>query len=191
MACKRSLTLLAVLLVASSVAAADTVLTFTPDPSDLDDLNHQWVYLWGVDVPLGPEEFVSAAELTFYNIHNWNDGSNDLFIHQLDWTELGVEQAYDDQGGGDYFATAYLGEHTHLVTYQNLPSTPQDLTYAFTGGDLAVLNGYLADGRVGLGFDPDCHFFNDGVELSLVVIPEPASLVLLALGCLVLTVVKR
>jgi hypothetical protein len=178
-------TLLAVTLMTHSAAVAD-VMTFTPEPANLDDLDHHWVYIWGIDVPLDPTEVVIAAELTFYNIRNWDENPNILYIHQLDWAELGVQQIYDDQGGGDYFATTFSGEHTHLVTYEDLPTQPQNLTYSFAQDDLAVLNGYLADERVGLGLDPDCHFFNDGVELTLEVIPEPASLVLLGLSGLAL-----
>ena len=44
-----------------------------------------------------------------------------------------------------------------------------------------VLNAYAADGRIGLGLDPDCHFYNDGITLRLVT-PEPTSLALLGLG---------
>lgn len=179
---KRIITLVAVLLTASSMAGADTILTFTPDPEDLNGLDHSWVYTWGVDVSLDPGETVSAAELRFYNIRNWNNSSNDLYVHQLDWTELGVSQTYDSQSGGDYFATIYAGDSTELVEYHDLPSVGQDLTYSFTSDDLAVLNSYLADGRLGLGFDPDCHFYNDKIELSLTVTPEPASLALLAMG---------
>ena len=172
-------------LLAASVARAD-VMTFTPDPPDLGDLDHHWVYTWGIDVPLDPAESVIAADLTFCDIRNWDDNPNVLYIHQLDWAELGVGQLHDGQAGGDYFVLGLSGEHTHLVTYENLPSQPQDITYTFTGDDLAALNAYLADGRVGLGLDPDCHFYNDGLELTLETIPEPDSLVLLGAGALAL-----
>ena len=186
---KRVLTLLAMLLTASSMAGADTVMTFTPDPADLSGLDHYSVYMWGIDVPLAPGELIDAAELRFNNIRNWDDNSNDLYVHQLDWTALGVTEEYDNQAGGDYFATVHPGEHTHLVTYHDLPSVAQDLTYTFTGDDLAVLNGYLADGRIGVGLDPDCHFFNDGIAFTVSVVPEPASLALLAVGGL--AILKR
>lgn len=180
------LTLLAALLMAPCFAGAE-VVTFTPDPPDLDDLAHQWVYTWGIDLALEPGEHVSAAELTFHSIRNWDDNDNVLYIHLLDWAELGVEKIYNDnQGGGDYFATDHGGVSTHLVTYENLPPWPQDLTYHFDADELAALNSYLADERVALGLDPDCHFFNCGVEWVMTIVPEPASLVLLALGGLLM-----
>lgn len=174
-----------VLLAAPYLATADTIMSFTPSPADLGDLDHHRVYEWGIDVPLAPGEYAIAAELTFDNIRNWDDNPNVLYNHLLDWAELGVTQGYDNQGGGDFFVTTYVGEASHLVTYENLPSTPQDLTYTFTADDLVVLNNYLADGRVGIGIDPDCHFCNDGVELTITT-PEPGMLAFMALGGLLL-----
>ncbi|MEW6251682.1 MAG: hypothetical protein AB1716_13640 [Planctomycetota bacterium] len=163
-------------------AAADTLVRYSPQPSDLNDLDHYYAYKWGIDLALQPGESVAAAQLSFENIRNWDNAANILYTHVLDWTQSGVGRVYDNQGGGDYFETAYSGAHAHLVTYENLPSTPQDLVYTFTPGELSVLNGYLADGRIGLGFDPDCHFYNDGVELALTIVPEPAALLPLAVG---------
>lgn len=47
---------------------------------------------------------------------------------------------------------------------------------------------WLADGNFGFGIDPDCHYYNNGVELKIVtsstnqVIPEPLSVLLASLG---------
>jgi hypothetical protein len=164
-------------------------LTFTPNPSDLNDLDHTKVYRWGFDVTLPEGETVTSASLTLSSISNWDNNPNVLYIHLLDWTERGVKQSNDNEGGGDYFALAYTGTQTPLVTYQNLTTTPQTLVYSFTSGQLATLNGYLADGRVGLGFDPDCHFYNNGARLQLIT-PEPATLALL-LGAIPLTLRRR
>ncbi len=172
---------LAVLMALPCVAAADTFsMTYSPTPGDMFDLDHYTVYTWGIDVPLAAGESVIGAELSFDNIRNWNDASNDLFIHLLDWAELGLVEIFDDnQEGGDYFAT-FDGPQTLLTVFEDLPETPQDITYTFTADELVTLNAYLADGRVGLGLDPDCHYYNDGIELTLV-IPEPATVALVAL----------
>ena len=182
---KRVFTLLVVLLTASCIVNADTVYTFTPDSGDLNDLDHYRAYVWGIDVPLDQGETAIAASLTFHQIRNWNNNANILYNHLLDWTELGEQEIVDNQGGGDYFETAFIGPHSHLVTYENLTTEPLDLVYEFTQNDLASLNAYLADGRIGLGFDPDCHFYNTGVDFTLTT-PEPGSLGLLVSGMFLL-----
>ncbi len=162
---------------AVGVASADTTLFFSPTPADLNDLDHSLAYRWGFNVTLPEQEEVIAASLTLRNIRNWDNNPNILYIHLLDWTELGIRQTTDNEGGGDYFAS-YRYDHTPLVTYRNLTTTAGTLVYEFNAGQIATLNSYLADGRIGLGLDPDCHFYNDGVELRLVT-PEPAMWVLL------------
>ena len=43
---------------------------------------------------------------------------------------------------------------------------------------------YSADGNFGLSFDPDCHYWNDGVSLKVETAqtPEPATMLLLGSG---------
>ncbi|MFH1417958.1 MAG: PEP-CTERM sorting domain-containing protein [Planctomycetota bacterium] len=161
-----------------SLAAADEIMTFSPTPANMYNLDHYKVYSWGIDVPLDPGEKIIAAELTFDSIRNWDDNPNVLYIHLLNSPALGLTVLNDNQGGGDYFASLPPSEHTPLVTYWNIPAAPDDRTYTFTDADLVVLNAYLADGRVGLGMDPDCHFYNCGIEWTLVT-PEPGTLILL------------
>ncbi len=177
-------------LAAAALARADVrTLVFTPDPADMHDLDHHSVYEWGIDVDLEAGESVLAAELRFENIANWDDGDNVLYTHLLDWAEAGVTDVYyDDQADEDYFDTLYQGTQTPLVTYVNLPSTGQDLIYGFSDDEVAALNDYLADERIGIGIDPDCHFYNDGISL-VVTVPEPTGALLLGLG--VLAAVRR
>jgi hypothetical protein len=127
-------------------------------------------------------ERVTGATLSFDSIRNWDNNPNVLYIHLLDDGPLGVTKGYDGQGGGDNFA----GQGLVLTIYQNLPRTPQDLSYSFTDDQIAALNDYAADGRFALGFDPDCHFWNCGVQLDVLteiaVVPEPATMTLLLVG---------
>ena len=175
---KRIFALSIIVLASAGSAWADT-LTFTPKPIDLSDLDHTKVYRWGFDVNLPQGETVTAATLTLIDIRNWDNNPNVLYIHLLDWTPSGVKQSDDNEGGGDYFTVSFRGPQTPLVTYRNLSTTPQTLVYEFTPAQVTALNGYLADGRVGLGFDPDCHFYNNGIHLQMVT-PEPATMALLA-----------
>jgi hypothetical protein len=77
--------------------------------------------------------------------------------------------------------TTNSATNTYLTTYHDNdgPTTTTTLTYTFTGL-LNTLDSYISDGHIGtyadfgLGFDPDCHFFNDGVQLTICTdIPPP------------------
>jgi len=163
--------------------------SLVPPDRDLGDLDHYKYYTWGMETPWSvvpdagsePEQAFSAS-LSFNSIWNWDNSPNVLYIHLLDDAPLGVSTEYDGQGGGDNFA----GQGIVLTVYRNLPSTAQDLSYSFSGDEIAALNDYAADGRFALGFDPDCHFYNCGVKLDVLtaspVVPEPATMTLLLVG---------
>jgi hypothetical protein len=63
-----------------------------------------------------------------------------------------------------------------------------DFTYTLSAADIAVLAADIANGsNVALGFDPDCHFWNNGIVFTINTsaagsVPEPASLTLLMVG---------
>jgi len=66
-----------------------------------------------------------------------------------------------------------------------------NFTYYFSASDLTVLAADIASGNdIALGFDADCHFWNDGITLTINTTasgsqtgtPEPATLSLFALG---------
>ena len=153
----------------------------TPNPSDLSDLDHTKYYKWGINTPWSFLEDEVTATLTLKGIRNWDSGANVLFIHLLNYAPLGVTSGNDYEGGGDYFA----GNGVLLVQYNNLPTYPQDLVYTFTSAQLNSLLSYASDGRFALGFDPDCHFYNDGISLDISDkpnTPEPATVGLLLAG---------
>lgn len=159
---------------------------FNPNPADLYDLSHSRYYTWGIRWT--PPDPVTYAKLTIYDINNWADEQNILFMHLLDRTRPNVRRYRDRQAqqydnflrwrGGNVFLDSYSdadgGKDGDVINYE----------YIFSQTDLASLNAFAADGKFGLGFDPDCHFWNNGVELELStrVIPEPGTLFLLGAG---------
>lgn len=183
----------AALLVPASVSRADT-LTYhlTPSPADLNDLEHTYYYTWGINRPWASGYQVTSAKLFFDNIYNWDNAANVLYTHLLNSGTLGVTSGWDNESGGDYFS----GKGPLLVTYTNLTTAPRDLTYLFTDAQLTSLNTYAADGRFALGFDPDCHFFNDGVSLDVTVsqvgsVPEPATMAIMGIGAVAVMLKRR
>ena len=168
--------------------------TLQPPPSpdhDLWDLHHYRYYAWKItasELNLSSGEVITGASLSFDNIRNEDSQPNSLYISLLSGSDLSfTDEVFigtDAAGFGDDVLDDFAG--ISLVTFQDLPETPQDLTYDFTAGDVAKLKAYAADGVFGIGFDPDCHYFNDGIVLTVETIPEPATCLLLGLGVLML-----
>ena len=107
----------------------------------------------------------------------------------------------------DYIGTRrdhYFVDKNGDVTKGEIPTTngpnyPGDtqganISYDFDAGDLAALNAYIADGFFGFGFDPQCHFYNDGFAFTFTTnltgpgsgspVPEPTTMVLFGFGML-------
>ena len=98
-------------------------------------------------------------------------------------------------GAGIPTADANFGGTTGW-SVTNPSSGKYDYTYTFTSGQLTTLTNYIngtggagSAGTIGIALDPDCHFFNDGISLTMTTqafttqaVPEPASLMLLGTG---------
>jgi hypothetical protein len=94
--------------------------------------------------------------------------------------EGGNTGAHEPSRGGQWIAT--YGDVKSGKQYYNY-------TYVFSAAEVSGLKSAIdADGVFALGFDPDCHFFNDGIKLYVTTanvpaaIPEPASLLLMGTG---------
>ncbi len=175
-----ALTLCFVAIGMSSVHAG--VWIFRPDPIDMFDLDHRWAYTWGID--WDQYEEVTDVTLTFKNIQDYVDEPDDiLYMRLLDNAAPGVTSYWDNQAIGDYFE----GQGVLFDTWSDpngYPAPPVDLTISLTDlGFLDEFNNFASDGNFGLAFDPDCHYWNDGIELRVeTAIPEPGTLSLLLLG---------
>jgi hypothetical protein len=175
-------------------------VTFTPSPADLGDLDHHQATSWGINWSLPAGQQITGAILTFKNIWDWQVEYDQLYIHLLDNPAPGVVYNLDntaDNVYSDYFA----GKGTLLTTW-NDPNGGHainfDLVINFSASQLTALKNYVASApsggsaNFGFGFDPDCHYFNDGVTFQITTqsVPDGGSTIallgtsLLALGFL-------
>lgn len=168
------------------------------------DLDHHRAYTWRIDgVNLGGATITSAT-LTFHNISNWDTNPNMLFIHLLDTARNAGIASFTDASGvpvpssqiRDNFAGTLLGSNplvapgtgNILLTQQSFTTTPRDFVYTFTADQLKVLSAFFLNGsNIAFGLDPDCHFWNNGITLTLntcppTATPEPTTMALLGTG---------
>ncbi|MFO1449109.1 MAG: VPDSG-CTERM sorting domain-containing protein [Opitutaceae bacterium] len=185
--------------------------TFTPNPADLYDLDHHTAVAWGVtgtdalQSQLANGYRISGATITIDKIWDWKKEDDMLFINLLDDPKNGV-QSYTDNTADNVISNYFNGSggnkwqgSTALTTWSdpNGGSAAGAINYSYTFGiaDLAVLTSYLTDPTLngkaafGLGFDPDCHYYNDGIKLIIYTekiptnVPDSgSSVVLLTLG---------
>ncbi len=172
------------------------VYKFTPTDRDLGDLAHDYYYAWGIDWTIPDGEKIVEAYLSIENINDWTQESNDkLYIHLLDNPKKGVNKWFDNEGGRDNWAdknkNALDLTGPMVATYTDNNNYAEDLEYRFS-----VL-GLLPDlqeasktkpgsnnANFGFGFDPDCHYYNCGVELTVRTesVPEPSGLLVMFSG---------
>ena len=182
------------LILGLSANAGAYTYSWTPTPSDLYDLSHDSNYTWGIEWQAIAEhtDLITGASITIKNINDWTIESGDiLYIHLLDSPKVGVTvetdgpQVLDDFDGQGILLTTFSDENdtdgsnpSETFTYVFDPTTDETST-----DQLDYLKLYAKDGVFGFGFDPDCHYFNDGVTFTVITgVPEPITAVLFGLG---------
>ena len=182
----------ALLMLVFGVSSNAAVYQFMPTPADLYDLDHDFAYTWGVDWA-NTNERIFEARLTFFNIHDYRPEENDiLYVNLMDNATSGLTEYYDNEDFGDYFS----GQDVQIGTWSDPAGSfygpGVDVTFNFDADMLGALNSFAADGNFGLSFDPDCHYFNDGVQFTIITdVPEPSTFILLGIGAVGLAAFRR
>ena len=193
---KRTILVAAILLLSAMMAgqAIATVHVFSPDPANMYNLDHYKYYTWGLDWT-AQNERIDDVFVSVKDIRNWWPyEENSLFIRMLDDAALGLYEGDDlTDGIVDYFdgQGVLIDEWSDPVGGYRTRGV--NLRYSLK--DLGLLNefrAYAEDGRVAFAFDPDCHYYNSGVQVTVITdTPEPATFVLFGLGLVGAGLVRR
>jgi hypothetical protein len=167
------------------------------------DLDHHSAYTWRIDNINLNNQKIAGATLTFRNMSNWDTNPNMLFIHLLDSARFSNVSSFIDAAGTpvlaqdiqDNFAGALfntnplvaIGTGNTYLTSHSFTTTATTYVYTFTTAQVQALTAYIANGsNIAFGFDPDCHFWNNGITFQLQTtphsVPEPTTLALLGSG---------
>lgn len=195
-----ALLLLAVVIgMGANVQAAET---FSPTPADMYDLDHNSAYTWNFNLGFKTSDMpITEATLTFTNIRNWQKESNVLYIHLMDpkaTAKMGTKVLSDYYSSGDYFKGKGILVDAWKDGVAPDDFKPQTLSYTFDGELLAALNLYGQDGKIGFGFDPDCHYYNDGITFTVstfvapaTIAPAPGAILLAGVGTMLVGWLRR
>ena len=180
---------LIMLLVCVGFSGAASTMTFTPPDADLYDLDHAYHYAWNID--LGTSNDIVAASITLNDIYDWRYGNDEdvLFVNLLDdwFGPYGPSYVYHERDNTSSTMNEF-GDQNLITTLEVTDDigigseNAKTITINFNSDQLVKLNEYAVDGKIALGFDPDCHFYNSGVSFSVTVVPAPGAILLAGFG---------
>ena len=199
----------AIVLALPAIASAEVVTFQAPTTAGTSsnpnqfDLDHHRAYAWRINGVNLAGKTITGATLTFRNISNWDRNPNMLFIHLLDSAksagvssfqdapanQIPVTDINDDFAGSRYLNNPLVnaGTANTFLAAQSFTTVGRDYVVTFTPAQLQVLSTYFLNGSdVAFGFDPDCHFWNNGITFAFTTtpntVPEPTTMALLGTG---------
>jgi hypothetical protein len=181
---------------AASAAVIEYNYTLRPpsdgggQPHDMYDLDHAKYYFWGMEWDVPSDQTIVGASLTFYNIWDWKIENDDSLKVDL------IDSATDSRVAAKFGGTrsrawrtylGALGRHDNALLQgtdnQTTPRRCRRVGYRLEnwndpeGGRARDFNlvvpipgtlfGWLSDGNFGFGIDPDCHYYNDRIGLTI------------------------
>lgn len=189
-----------------------TILTWQPKPENMYNLAHHTWYVWAISWSLPDGDYIVSAKLDYKEIYNYDTTSKlpgVIFSNLLDnplktgtikqsWSTpyVGWLREENDQNViANRFAGIPAGwDAAYLIDETTFPSVqqpdPTNVTINFDSLEIETLTKYLATApgsdrlNFGIGIDPDCHFYNKGITLTIETapIPEPGTMLLLGTG---------
>jgi hypothetical protein len=186
---------------ATGSRAATTTMSFQPNPVDLNDLDHHYSDSWRIDNLNLSNVQITSASLSFSNIANWDNNTNMLFVYLLDTaahsgvttfqdhplSESPIGDIVDHFANGAVIPSLISGSTAMTKLFQHsFTTTPTNYTFNFNTAQLLALQTYINNNHdVAFGFDPECHFFNDGITFTMTLTPVPEMASAIPALCLV------
>jgi hypothetical protein len=146
----------------------------------------------GSDIYVGTDNEVVGDALSKYGtlLTNYADTTKPYYEDKNEYSVTTQSQRWDSR------------KHKYVTTTTTEWVNPaEDFTYVFSPSELDLLNSYiLNDGVFGIGLDPDCHYYNDGVKFSYETItivppvgniPAPSAILLGGIGISLVGWLKR